>query len=194
MTYRSLLVMLVLLGVALVVSCAGPTAAPTSAPTPATAPTTALTQAAVATTVPTQATAPTSPPATATQPTKPTVPSATATQPAKPTVPPASPTTAAASKPGTFGKAELDKIFPPGKGQDLVFQACVNCHNWVPLVLAGFDKGAWEQNKMNHRERVTSLSDEEFKYLYEYLAANFNPSKPVPTNIPKDLLDAWTSY
>ncbi len=181
--YRCLLVRLALLSAVLVVSCSsavGPSAAPGPSRVPVA--TIVATQAPVATTAPTRVTVPTLAPT--------TVP----TQPPKPTAPLTSATTGSTSPPGTFGQAELDKIFPPGRGQDLVFQACVNCHSWVPIVLAGFDKNAWEQNKLNHRNRVSSLSDADFNFLYAYLEQTFPAGHPVPTNIPPDLLQGWTSY
>jgi hypothetical protein len=55
------------------------------------------------------------------------------------------------------------------------------------------EKDAWYRNSLDHRERVTKLSDEEFKTVYEYLTANFGPHRPVPT-LPKELLETWTSY
>ena len=195
LTFRRLFGIVSLLALVLVASCSGGSApsssnsgqatVPTTAPTAAPA-TAAVTAAPKATTVPTQGVAPSA----TTQATATTA--APATTQAKPTTAPAA--TKAASKPGTFGKAELDQIFPPGKGQDLVFRACVNCHNWVPIVMAGFDKEGWQQNMMNHRNRVTGLSDEEFNYLYDYLAQTFPPGHPVPDNIPEDLLKEWTSY
>ncbi len=187
MAYRNLRVVLVLLCAILVVSCSGGSVPSTSVPTQATVPTTVPTQAVAATS---PVTTPTTAPATV-----PTVaPTVAPTQPPKPTVPPTSAAAGSASKPGTFGKADVDKIFPPGRGQDLVFQACVNCHNWVPLVLAGFDANGWKQNQMNHRNRVSSLSDDDFNYLYQYLVQTFPAGHPVPTNIPDDLLKEWTSY
>jgi hypothetical protein len=204
MIYRYLLVIFALLGLVLVVACSGGTVPSTSVPTQVTVPTTAPTQAVaptsqvtVPTTAPTQAVAPTSQvTAPTTAPTQPVAPTSQVTAPtAAPTAAPLTSATAVpTSKPGTFGRAEVDKIFPPGKGQDLVFQACVNCHNWVPLVLAGFDQNGWAQNKLNHRNRVSSLSDADFEYLYQYLVQTFPAGHPVPTNIPEDLLKEWTSY
>lgn len=180
MRRRYLLLVLFASVIVLVAGCSSAAVPATSAPTQAAAQTSSSSQSVAATPVPTQVaatiTAPTAVPPTAV---------------AKPTM---VPTAVATSKPGVFGKAELNQIFPPGKGQDLVFRACVNCHNWVPLVMAGFDKGGWQQNMKNHRERVSGLSDEEFSYLYDYLAQALPAGHPVPTNIPKDLLDSWTSY
>lgn len=133
-------------------------------------------------------------------------PAATNTQAASPTSAPTqasapSPTTGSASTdnwvdptPGQFTKEDVDHIFPPGRGQDLVFQNCTNCHNWVPLVFARFDKAGWEQNRSNHENRVTAMSQADKDFLYNYLITNFPPDKEPPDNIPQELLDQWTSY
>lgn len=100
-----------------------------------------------------------------------------------------------ASSPESSGSARvnIDEIFPPGPGRDLVLNNCTSCHTFVPIVILQMTKEAWERNGRDHRERVTGLSDADFETLYEYVIANFNPDSPVPT-LPKELLDAWTSY
>jgi mono/diheme cytochrome c family protein len=90
-------------------------------------------------------------------------------------------------------KVNLDEIFPPGEGRDLALNNCQNCHTFVPIVVLQMEEAAWTRNSIDHRERVTQLSDEDFKTLYTYLKANFHPGRPVPT-LPKELLDTWTSY
>ena len=87
----------------------------------------------------------------------------------------------------------MEEIFPPGPGRDLVLNNCQNCHTFVPIVVLQMEKDAWERNSIDHRDRVTTLTDEEFKTLYEYLVANFHPGRPVP-KLPKELLETWTSY
>ncbi len=94
---------------------------------------------------------------------------------------------------GAPARLDMDAIFPSGPGRELLLNNCQNCHTFVPIVVLQMDKDAWHRNSIDHRERVTTLSDEEFKILYEYLAANFNPDRPVP-ELPKELLDSWTSY
>jgi hypothetical protein len=91
------------------------------------------------------------------------------------------------------GKVDIDQIFPPGEGRDLVLNNCQNCHTFVPIVVLQMEEDAWTRNSIDHRERVTQLSDEDFKTLYIYLKANFHPGRPVP-KLPKELLDTWTSY
>lgn len=90
-------------------------------------------------------------------------------------------------------KVNLDEIFPPGDGRELVLNNCQNCHTFVPIVVLQMEEAAWARNSIDHRDRVTQLGDEDFKTLYTYLKTNFHPGRPVPT-LPKELLDTWTSY
>ena len=90
-------------------------------------------------------------------------------------------------------RVNLDEIFPPGRGRDLVLNNCTTCHTFVPIVVLQMSKEAWERNSRDHRERVKALSDTDFRTLYEYLKANFNPNRPVP-KLPQALLETWTSY
>jgi len=99
------------------------------------------------------------------------------------------PTPAAASS----GRVDIDAIFPPGDGRDLVLNNCQNCHTFVPIVVLQMDQDAWRRNSIDHRERVPTLSEEDFGTLYAYLAAHFHPGRPVP-ELPKELLETWTSY
>ena len=91
------------------------------------------------------------------------------------------------------GKLNLDEIFPRGAGRELVLDNCQNCHTFVPIVVLQMEKDAWQRSSVDHRDRVTNLSDEEFKTVYEYLIANFGPHRPVPT-LPKEFLESWTTY
>jgi hypothetical protein len=90
-------------------------------------------------------------------------------------------------------KINIDEIFPGGPGRELTLNNCTSCHTFVPIVVLQMNKEAWERNERIHRSRVPGLSDDEFKTLYVYLQANFNPDHPVP-KLPKELLDTWTSY
>lgn len=90
-------------------------------------------------------------------------------------------------------KLNLDEIFPPGDGRELVLDNCQNCHTFVPIVVLQMEKDAWQRSSVDHRDRVNNLSDEELKTVYEYLIANFGPHRPVPT-LPKEFLESWTTY
>jgi hypothetical protein len=87
----------------------------------------------------------------------------------------------------------MDEIFPAGAGRDLVLNNCQNCHTFVPIVILQMDEDGWTRSSLDHRGRVTGLSDEEFNTLYTYLKANFNPNRPVP-KLPQELLESWTTY
>ena len=93
----------------------------------------------------------------------------------------------------TATKVNLDEIFPPGPGRDLMLHNCQSCHTWTPIAILRMDKAAWQRNSLEHRERVEALNDEEFKLLYDYLASTFTPDRPVP-KLPPELLESWTAY
>jgi hypothetical protein len=89
-------------------------------------------------------------------------------------------------------KVNMDELFPPGAGRDLVLNNCQNCHTFVPIVVLQMDEEAWTRSSLDHRQRV-NVNDDEFKTIYTYLKANFNPNRPVP-KLPKELLESWTTY
>ena len=90
-------------------------------------------------------------------------------------------------------RVNIDEIFPPAPGRDLVLNNCQSCHVWVPIVILQMDKAGWHRNSLEHRDRVEGLSDEEFKVLYDYLSSTFTPDRPI-AKLPPELLEAWTSY
>ena len=90
-------------------------------------------------------------------------------------------------------KLDLQAIFPPGEGRELVLNNCQTCHNFAPIVILQMDKEQWARNSVDHRERVKGLSDADYRVIYEYVSANFNPDRPVP-KLPKEILESWTSY
>lgn len=90
-------------------------------------------------------------------------------------------------------KLNMDELFPPGEGRELVLNNCQTCHNFVPILTLQMDEQQWDRNRSDHRERVSQLSDAEVQALYGYLKKTFNPEHPVPT-LPRGMLDSWTSY
>ena len=103
---------------------------------------------------------------------------------------PSAPASSASTGPG---RVDIDAIFPPGPGRDLVLNNCQSCHVWVPIVILQMDEAAWFRNSLEHRDRVEALTDEEFETLYDYLSSTFTPDRPIP-ELPEALLEAWTSY
>jgi hypothetical protein len=106
---------------------------------------------------------------------------------------PQKPAESAPAQGGASAKLNLDEIFPPGRGRELLLNNCTTCHTFVPIVVLQMNKEAWDRNSRDHRGRVGALSDADFKTLYDYLRANFNPNRPVP-KLPPELLATWTSY
>ena len=98
-----------------------------------------------------------------------------------------------AAKPASPDHVDLDAIFPQGPGRDLVLNNCQNCHTFVPIVVLQMDADAWKRNSVDHRPRIPSVSDADFAAIYAYLPQHFNPGRPVP-ELPKELLETWTSY
>lgn len=139
---------------------------PTIAPTATALPTATSTAISIPTAVPTKTSTVT---ATATKP------SATATA-----SPVASPQATAVSSSGATAKLDMDKIFPPGKGRDLVLFNCTGCHSFVRVITGQRTLGAWQVVRGSMQSRVSSLSDQEIDDLFAYLEANFNDSKPAP--------------
>lgn len=176
-------------------SCAAPpTPPPTATLAPTAAPTVVPTRAP--TVVPTAAptVAPTAVPTTA-----PTVaPTATATRTATPAPTTAStvaPTTAAttsasgatpATKPGSIAS-----YLPAGPGRDLLLTNCGNCHSPLCPVIGQRAAGHWERVKIQHKSEVSSMSDADYKTLFDYLLANFNDTKPEPA-LPAEMRQAIT--
>ncbi len=81
------------------------------------------------------------------------------------------------------------------EARSLILGNCVLCHMFVPIVLQQFDAGGWQSLIDRHRigNRVDALSDEQVKTIQDYLTANFNPEHE-PPELPKELLENWTSY
>lgn len=90
-------------------------------------------------------------------------------------------------------QVDMDAIFPQGPGRELLLNNCQSCHTWVPVVVLQMQEDEWYRWSIEHRQRVTGLSDEEFQTLYDYLVVNFNPDRPVP-ELPPALLESWTTY
>ena len=99
----------------------------------------------------------------------------------------------AAQSGGQTYRVDMDEIFPPGEGRDLVLNNCQNCHTWVPIVVLGMNETEWARSSGEHRGRVEALGDDDFETLYAYLSLTFTPERPVP-ELPPALLETWTNY
>ena len=118
---------------------------------------------------------------------------------AAPTAQP-NPAAASAAAPAVVGapdntveKVNIDEIFPPDEGRDLVLSNCTNCHTIVPIALARKTPDEWVSHRTQHRQRVGGISDADADRLWAYLTKNFAPGRPIP-QLPEDLLKTWTAY
>jgi len=100
---------------------------------------------------------------------------------------------AAAQAGGTTARVNIDEIFPPDEGRDIILQNCVNCHTIAPIALARMTPGEWARHRLDHRQRVGGISDAQADLVWTYLVKHFGPDRPVP-ELPQELLDTWTSY
>lgn len=67
----------------------------------------------------------------------------------------------------------------------MLLNNCTSCHSFVCAVTGQRTVDYWQTVKTGHRERVSSLSDDDFNALFTYLADNFNDKKPVPALPPE---------
>lgn len=81
------------------------------------------------------------------------------------------------------------------QARDVILNNCTTCHTFVPIVMQSFDENGWRGLLTRHVEngRVTQVPAEQIENLRLYLAENFNGSEP-PPDLPKELLETWTSY
>lgn len=82
-------------------------------------------------------------------------------------------------------QVDLDAIFPPGKGRDLVLSTCGNCHPWVCAIKGQRPRTHWATLKATHLGLTPALSDEEYDVLWTYLAEHFNDTSPEPPLPPE---------
>jgi nicotinamidase-related amidase/mono/diheme cytochrome c family protein len=89
----------------------------------------------------------------------------------------AAPTAGASSS----GEAKtLADLFPPGPGKELVLENCGTCHSPACPVFGQRSQDHWKSVKTNHQSRVSGMSDDDYNALFDYLAQNFNDTKPEP--------------
>jgi hypothetical protein len=105
----------------------------------------------------------------------------------------AAPVAAVGAPDSTVEKVNIDEIFPPDDGRDLVLNNCTNCHTIVPIALARKTPDEWVSHRTQHRQRVGGISDADADRLWAYLTKNFAPGRPIP-QLPEDLLKTWTAY
>jgi mono/diheme cytochrome c family protein len=106
--------------------------------------------------------------------------SAPTTAPATATQPPA-----ATAAPTSSGPVTLVSYLPPGPGRQLLLDNCGSCHNPGCAVIGQRTADHWNRVKADHVSRVSGMSDADYNTLFDYLATNFNDSKPEPPLPPQ---------
>ena len=101
----------------------------------------------------------------------------------------AAPAAAAASS--TPEPKTVADIFPAGPQREAVMNSCGNCHNLACSAIGQRSTERWTALEEGHKEKVTSG---DMHAMFEYLAANFNASKPEPKVPPKFLEGGCTPF
>ncbi len=73
------------------------------------------------------------------------------------------------------------------EAKDIVLFQCQQCHLFVRVVRAQFDEQGWSRLLARHRDRATTVSEEQFALLERYLSSTFKPGVP-PPDLPEDLV------
>jgi mono/diheme cytochrome c family protein len=78
--------------------------------------------------------------------------------------------------------------FPEGAGRSLVLESCGTCHAVGCAAIGQRTAARWDNLKLDHREKVKSLSEQDWETIFGYLKEYFNDSKPEP-KVPPHLLE-----
>jgi hypothetical protein len=106
--------------------------------------------------------------------------------PATSTAAPAASATPAAPEPRTVAD-----VFPAGPQKEAVMNSCGNCHNVACSAIGQRSAERWKALEEGHKDKVTSG---DMHGMFEYLAANFNASKPEPKIPPRFLEGGCTPF
>ena len=109
----------------------------------------------------------------------------------KPAATSASAAPAAAAAPTAPELKTVADVFPPGAQREAVMNSCGNCHNLACSAIGQRSTERWKGLEEGHKEKVTSG---DLHAMFEYLAANFNASKPEPKIPPKFLEGGCTPF
>lgn len=168
---RLFILVILIVGVVLIVSCSSAAVQPAATIQP--------------TTVPVQPTATTQPTAVSLQPTATTQPTKAPVQPTAATQPTTVQPTASAqptpqASPSGQQKLNIDDYLPKGPGRDLMLRDCTTCHSFVPIVTGQRPNERWQSLKIDHKDKVPGTSEADYNAIFAYLMENFNNTKPAP--------------
>src|SRR5262245_35633375 len=82
-------------------------------------------------------------------------------------------------------------VFPAGPQREPVMNNCGSCHNLACSAIGQRSAERWKALEEGHKDRVTGA---DMHAMFEYLAANFNASKPEPKVPPRFLEGGCTPF
>ena len=83
------------------------------------------------------------------------------------------------------------EVFPAGPQKEAVMNNCGSCHNLACSVIGQRTPERWKALEEGHKDKVTGA---DMHAMFEYLAANFNASKPEPKIPPRFLEGGCTPF
>ena len=103
----------------------------------------------------------------------------------------ATPAAAAAPAATAPEPQSVAEIFPAGAQREAVMNNCGSCHNLACSAIGQRTPERWKALEEGHKDKVTGA---DMHAMFEYLAANFNASKPEPKVPPKFLEGGCTPF
>ena len=76
-----------------------------------------------------------------------------------------------------------ENYLPEGEARDVIFQACVQCHDLRNTVSQRKTAAAWKRTVDEMIWRGAPLTAVEAETIAKYLAASFGPDKPIPEEL-----------
>jgi hypothetical protein len=78
-----------------------------------------------------------------------------------------------------------ENYLPVGEARDLIFEACVQCHDLRNTVSQRKTEAGWRRTIDEMIWRGAPLMTDEADTVTKYLAASFGPDKPIPQEFKK---------
>jgi Quinohemoprotein amine dehydrogenase A, alpha subunit, haem binding len=76
-----------------------------------------------------------------------------------------------------------ENYLPEGEARDVIFQACVQCHDLRNTVSQRKTAAGWKRTVDEMVWRGAPLTTAEAETIAKYLAASFGPDKPIPEEL-----------
>lgn len=90
--------------------------------------------------------------------------------------------------------ATVADFFPQGPGRELVLSTCGSCHAVACSAIGQRTSARWDALKADHRDKVSSTSEQDLDAIFAYLKTNFNDAKPEPRLPPHFLEGGCTPF